>query len=75
MKIVFTLDFLRLGLLGIFIIVALICLLIAVIDVFTKDWRYRKFKCPKCGHMYNGHCGHFRNSKCDCDYYYKRSNK
>lgn len=75
MKVIFTLDFLRLGFLGICIIVALICLLIAVIDVFTKDWRYHKFKCPKCGHMYNGHCGHFRNSKCDCDYYYKRRNK
>ena len=34
------------------------------------------FKCPKCGHMKsNGVCGHWRNDKCDCDYYYRRNAK
>lgn len=66
----------RIGIMGIFLIIALICIIIAVIDVFTKNWRYKHFKCPKCGHMKsNGKCGHWRNDKCDCDYFYKGVNK
>lgn len=72
MKVVFTLhDILEIGMLGVFLIFAAICILVAVIDVMTKDWRYRRFKCPKCSkrnpetHV----CGHFRNSGCDCEYF------
>ena len=74
MRIVFTFnDILGLGIMGIFIIIAVICFIIAVIDVYTKDWRYKHFKCPKCTHMQlNGRCGHFRNAKCDCPYYCKK---
>lgn len=76
MKFIFTLDFLELGFLGICLIIAAVCFIGALIDVFTKNWRYKHFKCPKCGHMReNGHCGHFRNDKCDCKYYYKKRSK
>lgn len=77
MRIVLTLnDILSIGFAGIFFIIAAVCFLIVVIDVFTKDWRYRHFKCPKCTHMHSdGLCGHFRNAKCDCDYYCKDSKK
>ena len=77
MKVILTLDnILSFGIMGVFIIIALICFIAAVVDVFTKNWRYKHFKCPKCGHMTpNGKCGHWRNDKCDCDYFYKRSNK
>ena len=77
MKLVFTFsDILGLGIMGVFIIIAIICFIIALIDVFTKNWRYKHFKCPKCGHMKsNGVCGHWRNDKCDCDYYYKGRSK
>lgn len=77
MRIVLTLnDIFSIGISGIFFIIAAVCFLIAAIDVFTKDWRYRRFKCPKCTHMHSdGLCGHFRNAKCDCDYYCKDSKK
>ena len=77
MRIVFSLnDILGLGIMGIIVVIMFICFIIAVVDVFTKNWRYKHFKCPKCGHMKpNGSCGHWRNDKCDCEYYYKRSNK
>lgn len=77
MRIVFTFnDILGLGIMGIFIIIAVICFIIAVIDVYTKDWRYKHFKCPKCSNRHpDGRCGHFRNAKCDCDYYCKERSK
>ena len=77
MKIFVTLsDVINLGLGAILLIVCAVCILIAVIDCATKDWRYHHFKCPKCSHMHeNGVCGHFRNHMCDCNYYCKRRNK
>lgn len=77
MRIVFTFnDILGLGIMGVFIIIAVICFIIAVIDVYTKDWRYEHFKCPKCSNRHpDGCCGHFRNAKCDCDYYCKTRSK
>lgn len=77
MNIMLTLNGLfRIGFMSVCLIVAAVCFLIAVIDVFTKDWRYDHFKCPKCTHMHSdGMCGHFRNAKCDCDYYCKDNKK
>ena len=75
MKLIVTLqDIIEYGFLAIFLICGLILFLIAVIDVKTKNWRYRRFKCPKCSkrnpetHV----CGYFRNSGCDCKYFIKK---
>ena len=76
MKIFVTLnDLFEIGFVAILLIVGAILFLIAVIDVKTKDWRYRHFKCPSCDKRKNGSCGHFRNSGCDCEYFSKRKEK
>ncbi len=74
MKIIYTLnDIIELGMLGLLIAFSIIMILIAVIDVYTKDWRYKHFKCPNCKNKQeNGSCGHWRNSKCDCKFYSRK---
>lgn len=58
----------------IFVGIMLLLFLCAAIDVWTKDWRYKHFRCPRCkNYRKTKTCGHFRNSGCDCDYYIKRS--
>lgn len=74
MKIIVTLnDIIELGLGAFLLIMCGICFIIAMIDTFTKNWRYKHFKCPNCKHHREvGTCGHFRNDKCDCEYFSKR---
>lgn len=77
MKIIVALnDIIGLGLGAFLLIMCGICFIIAMIDVFTKNWWYKHFKCPNCkNHREVGSCGHFRNDKCDCDYYCKKDKK
>lgn len=77
MKLIVTLEnIISLGLGAFLLLMSGICFIIAMIDTFTKNWRYEHFKCPNCkNHRENGTCGHFRNNHCDCNYYSKRRNK
>ena len=64
----------HIGIKGFIVVIAiyLIALFCSAVDVWTKDWRYKHFKCSKCRHKKGKKtCGHFRNSGCDCKYFSK----
>ena len=66
MKLIVTLsDVFELVILGLFIIAAVFCILFSVIDVYTREWRYKHFRCPKCKRKNN--C--FRNYREECTHY------
>ena len=74
MRVIVTLnDIIGLGLGGILIVAGIIAFIVVLIDVQTREFRYKHFKCPNCSHMHpDGECGHFRNYKCNCNYFCRK---
>lgn len=73
MRLIITLgDIVRFGIVGVLIIVAVIAMLYAVIEFYTREWRYKHFRCPRCRHYCDGHCDKSRNYGEECRRYSKK---
>lgn len=74
MKLIITLDSLfKFGIIGLFLVIALVCFLYAVIDVYTREFRYKHFKCPKCKNYNGKSCSRMRNYREECKWFIKKN--